>query len=139
MNRSAFILTNCRKLCTILLAVVLATIARSGVSQLAETPIETSIGQRVFFNRHSFHMFVAPRVKELASSAGLSKHQQIGTQGIGGSRVIQHWDLPDEKNKAKQALVGGEIDVFTMAAHLQLPDQGIENYTKLALEHNQEI
>ncbi len=139
MNRATFVLANCRQFGTILLAIVLATIARSGVSQLAETPIETSIGQRVFFTGHSFHMFVASRVKELASSAGLSKHQQIGTQGIGGSRVIQHWDLPDEKNKAKQALISGEVDVFTMASHIQLPDQGIENFTKLALEHNPRI
>jgi hypothetical protein len=24
---------------------------------------------------------------------------------IGGSKVIQHWNLPDDKNKAKAALV----------------------------------
>ena len=52
MKRATFVLANCRQLGTILLAIVLATIARSGVSQLAATPIETSIGQRVFFTGH---------------------------------------------------------------------------------------
>jgi hypothetical protein len=34
----------------------------------------------------------------------------VGTQGIGGSRVIQHWELPDGKNKAKPALESGQVD-----------------------------
>ena len=110
MNRNTQTRSNFRQLCTLLLALVLATTTRSGIAQLVETPIETSTGQRVFFTGHSFHMFVAPRVRELASLAGLTKHQQLGAQGIGGSRVIQHWDLPDKENKAKQVLMGGEID-----------------------------
>jgi hypothetical protein len=92
-------------------------------------------GLRIFYTGHSFHMFVPPRVEQLVKSAGIEGHKLVGTQGIGGSRVIQHWDLADEKNKAKPALASGEVDVFTMAAHLQIPDEGIAKFTELGLAH----
>jgi hypothetical protein len=93
-------------------------------------------GLRVFYTGHSFHMFVPQQVEQLVKSAGIQNHKLAGTQGIGGSRVIQHWDLADDKNKAKPALVGGQVDVFTMAAHLAIPDDGITKFTELGLEHN---
>ena len=93
-------------------------------------------GLRVFYTGHSFHMFVPPRVEQLVKSAGIEGHKLVGTQGIGGSRVIQHWNLADDKNKAKPALSSGEVDVFTMAAHLQIPDEGIAKFTELGLKHN---
>lgn len=57
---------------------------------------------------------------------------------IGGSMVIQHWNVPDDKNKAKAALTAGQVDVLTLAA-LVLPDDGIEKFTQLGLEHNPAI
>jgi hypothetical protein len=81
-------------------------------------------------------MFVPPRIEQLVKAAKIEGHKLVGTQGIGGSRVIQHWDLADDKNKAKPALMSGEVDVFTMAAHLQIPDEGITNFTELGLKHN---
>src|SRR5439155_3263778 len=57
---------------------------------------------------------------------------------IGGSRVVQHWNLPEEKNKAKQALRTGKVDVLTLAP-IHLPDEGIDHFTQLALEHNPNI
>jgi hypothetical protein len=93
-------------------------------------------GLRVFYTGHSFHMFVALRIEQLVKSAGIEGHRLVGTQGIGGSRVIQHWDLSDGKNKARPALATGEIDVFTMAAHLEIPDPGIDKLTELGLKHN---
>ena len=54
---------------------------------------------------------------------------------IGGSRTIQHWDIPVEKNTAKTALMTGNVDVLTLSP-IFLPDPGIENFTTLALEHN---
>lgn len=98
--------------------------------------VKTPAGQRVFYTGHSFHMFVPPQVEQLVKAAGIQNHKLAGTQGIGGSRVIQHWDLADDKNKAKSALAGGEVDVFTMAAHLQIPDDGITKFTELGLKHN---
>jgi len=96
-------------------------------------------GQRIFYTGHSFHMFVPPRVEQLVKSAKIEGHQLVGTQGIGGSRVIQHWELADEKNKAKPALASGDVDVFTMAAHVQIPDEGIANFTELGLAHNPKL
>ena len=57
---------------------------------------------------------------------------------IGGSRVIQHWDVPEEKNKAKAALRAGKVDVLTLSP-MWLPDEGIEKFARLALEHNPNI
>jgi hypothetical protein len=93
-------------------------------------------GLRVFYTGHSFHMFVPPEVEQLVKSANIQGHKLSGTQGIGGSRVIQHWDLADDKNKAKAALSSGEVDVFTMAAHVAIPDEGITKFTELGLKHN---
>jgi hypothetical protein len=93
-------------------------------------------GLRVFFTGHSFHMFVPRNFEQVVKAAGIDGHQTVGTQSIGGSRVSQHWDLPDERNKAKPALASGQVDVFTMAAHLEIPDQGITNFVELGLKHN---
>lgn len=104
----------------------------SATAQDAKTPA----GQRVFYTGHSFHMFVPPRVEQLVKAAGIEGHKLVGQQGIGGSRVIQHWDLEDAKNKAKPALISGEVDVFTMAPHVMIPDEGITKFTELGLKHN---
>ncbi|NUQ15873.1 MAG: hypothetical protein HUU33_11160, partial [Flavobacteriales bacterium] len=93
-------------------------------------------GVRVFYTGHSFHMFVPPRIEQLVKSAGIEGHRLVGTQGIGGSKVIQHWELPEGKNKARPALESGQVDVFTMAAHLLVPDPGIDHLTELGLKHN---
>jgi hypothetical protein len=93
-------------------------------------------GLRVFYSGHSFHMFVPRNVEQLVKVAGIQGHRLVGQQGIGGSRVIQHWDLADDTNKAKPALTSGEVDVFTMAAHVQIPDEGITKFTELGLKHN---
>ncbi len=93
-------------------------------------------GQRVFVTAHSFHIFVAPRLAVLAKAAGIEGHQLVGAQMIGGSKVIQHWDLPDDKNQAKAALRDGKVDVLTMSSHVYLPDLGIDNFVELGLQHN---
>ncbi len=106
----------------------------SSFVRAAET--KAPAGQRVFFTGHSFHMFVPPMIERLATAAGIQGHKLAGQQGIGGSKVIQHWDLADDKNLAKKALVGGQVDVFTMAPHLMIPDPGITNFVELGLKHN---
>jgi hypothetical protein len=79
-----------------------------------------------------------PLVAEMAKAAGIQGHEQLAISSIGGSKVIQHWDLPTEKNKARPVLEAGKADLFTMAPTF-LPDPGIENFTKLGLEHNPQI
>ncbi len=103
---------------------------------VAEDAASTPAGLRVFYTGHSFHMFVPRQVEQMVKSAKIEDHQLVGTQSIGGSRVHQHWDRPDDKNTAKQALNTGKVDVFTMAAHLTVPDRGISSFTELGLKHN---
>lgn len=107
----------------------------------ASLGVETSTaagvaGQRVFVTAHSFHIFVADRLLLLAKAAGITGHELVGKQMIGGSRVRQHWDLPDGQNPAKQALLSGDVDVLTMSHNWAVPDDGIELFTDLGLEHN---
>jgi hypothetical protein len=84
-------------------------------------------------------MFVPPRVDQLAASAGLSNHRTVGAQGIGGSRVIQHWELNGGDNRARAVLTSGEVDVFTMACHIVIPDPGIDNLVELGLKNNPKL
>lgn len=107
-----------------------------GQTSLAEDKAAPPKGLRVFYTGHSFHMFVPRQVEDMVIASGIENHKLAGTQGIGGSRVIQHWDLADDKNKAKAALQSGEVDVFTMAAHVMIPDEGITKFTELGLAHN---
>jgi hypothetical protein len=91
---------------------------------------------RVYYTGHSFHMFVPAKVGMMAKAAGAKEYQLAGTQGIGGSRVIQHWDKDKGDNAARKALEKGDVDVFTMAPHLKVPDEGIDNFVELGLKHN---
>jgi hypothetical protein len=91
---------------------------------------------RVFYTGHSFHMFVPERVALMAKAASVKEYQLAGRQGIGGSRVIQHWDKDKGDNQAKKALEKGDVDIFTMAPHLKIPDEGIDRFVELGLKHN---
>lgn len=95
-------------------------------------------GLRVFTCGHSFHVWVPEIVADLCKSAEIPHHVQVGVSSIGGSRVIQHWDIAPDKNKAKDALQTGMVDVLTLSP-IFLPDPGIENFATLALEHNKDI
>ena len=95
-------------------------------------------GQRVFTTGHSFHVFVPGILRQLAVDGGYKDHVHVGTSSIGGSRVIQHWDVADEKNTAKKALIDGKVDVFTMSP-IYLPDDGIANFVELGLKHNPDM
>jgi hypothetical protein len=95
-------------------------------------------GQRVFTCGHSFHAFIPGILADMAKGAGIKDHKIAGLSGIGGSRVIQHWDVAEEKNKAKAALREGKVDVLTLSP-IHLPDDGIEKFATLALEHNPKV
>jgi hypothetical protein len=95
-------------------------------------------GQRVFTCGHSFHVWVPGIVADLCKKAEIPGHTQIGISSIGGSRVIQHWNIAEPMNKAKTALKTGKVDVLTLSP-IFLPDAGIENFVNLALEHNKNI
>jgi CubicO group peptidase (beta-lactamase class C family) len=101
--------------------------------QPATTPITK--GQRVFVCGHSFHVFIGEPLAEMAQAAGLKDHKTVGIQFLGGSRTLQHWNLPDAKNRAKAALKTGEVDVLTLSP-IQQPDEGVDGFVKLGLKVN---
>jgi hypothetical protein len=122
-------------------ASIFLTLTAGALSQDQSGPTAASPvtrGQRVFTCGHSFHGFVYRMVGEMAKSAGVNDHQLAGSSMIGGSRVIQHWDVSDEKNQAKAALKAGKVDVLTLSP-IWLPDEGIEKLAKLGFEHNPKI
>ena len=95
-------------------------------------------GQHVFTCGHSFHVWVADVLADMAKGAGIGGHRGVGTSSIGGSRAIQHWDVPAEQNEAKKALRAGIVDVLTLSC-MSGPDEGIRKFAKLAVEHNPEV
>ena len=95
-------------------------------------------GQRIFYTGHSFHVFIPPIMQNIAETAGITGQKNLGLSSIGGSQVIRHWDVPDDKNEAKKALTTGQVDVLTTAP-IFLPDAGIENFATLALAKNPKI
>jgi len=119
------------------LALLVGLIVAPGWAQGQEAAAPPK-GQRIYSIGHSFHMFMPKILDQIAKSAGIVDHQQVGASGIGGSYVIQHWDVADDKFKSKAVLTSGELDVLTIGA-LYLPDEGIENFVRLASEKSPHI
>ena len=115
------------------LAVIFAALFACSASIAAESV--PPAGQRVFVCAHSFLIYTAKLLPPMAEAAGIA-HVNAGQQMIGGSRVIQHWDLPEEKNRAKAALRESKVDVLTLSPNALMPDPGIDHFTKLGLEKN---
>ena len=97
-----------------------------------------SVPTRVFVCAHSFMIFTSRLLPAMAGAAGF-RYASAGQQMIGGSRVIQHWNLPDDKNLAKAALREGNVDVLTLSPNMQMPDEGIDLFVNLALKHRPDI
>ena len=122
-----------------LLVLVVAFTSARGAEEKSTAAIQPiTKGQRVYTCGHSFHVFVYRLLDEVAKSAGIADHQSVGLSSIGGSRVIQHWDAPNDKFGSKAALTAGKVDVLTLSP-IWLPDEGIDNFAKLGVEHNPDI
>ena len=80
----------------------------------------------------------SPDLDQHGPGAGIQGHEAVGLSAIGGSRVIQHWNVPDDKNQAKKALREGKVDVLTLSPMHQ-PDDGIEKFAELGLKGNPNI
>ena len=104
------------------------------IARAAELQPPITVGQRVATCGHSFHVFTYRQVAEIATSAGL-KHELAGLSSIGGSTVIKHWAVPEEKSAVKQVLKAGKADVLTLSP-IWVPDEAIEQFVKLGIEHN---
>jgi hypothetical protein len=92
---------------------------------------------RVFCTAHSFAGL--GWVAVLTKQAGITGYELYPKQSLGASRVISHWNLADERNRAKAALIAGEVDVLTLSANMQMPDEGIDLFVDLALKYNPNI
>lgn len=127
------------------LKALLATKAKQGGAKTSEpgeftTPTSSGLppGPRVFVCAHSFMIFTATMLPKMTEEAGIG-YQDAGRQMIGGSRTLQHWEVPDDQNLAKRVLREGSVDVLTVSPHMLLPDEGIDNFTKLGLEKNPKL
>ena len=123
---------------TLLSAGVLAA-AAAAPPTTAPTSRPAVKGRRVFVCGHSFHVFIARPLAELAKAAGIDGHVNAGVQFIGGSSVTRHWDVPDDKNRAKRAAASGKIDVLTLAHAWLNPDPAIEKFVDLAVRNNPNV
>ncbi len=121
---------------TLTLFLAFGCLAGSSSAQ-EQKPNQTSAppGQRVFFTSHSLMWYAPKPAGEMAEAAGIKGHNLVGLQSLGASKTLQQWNLPDDKNEAKKALKTGEVYVFVMSP-ISFPDEGIENYITLGLEHN---
>ena len=115
------------------LLVLIVALAVGGTA-LGQAP--PPAGQNVFICGHSFHVPTADPLSEIAATAGIKDHKLVGKQIIGGSRVIQHWTQPDDKDKVRKAVRAGGLDVLTLASHIQIPDEGIDKFADLLVEHD---
>ena len=138
MNFRRLLLLSISGLVSVSLAAAQTPAPAAKLTGQTPAPAPAPAGQRLFVCAHSFMIYTARLLPEITKAAGI-QHVNAGQQMLGGSRTIQHWNLPDEKNMAKAALLSGKVDVLTLSPHMQLPDEGIDNYTRLGLEKNPEL
>ena len=92
-------------------------------------------GQRIYASHHSYFVQVPPILAQLATTGGFADQAWLGNKYIGGSKSIQHWNLKDEDNKAKEILKAGAADVLILTP-VYLPDEGIEKFAEFGLASN---
>ncbi len=122
-------------LCLLLLLVGRLAMADEALPK-ASTPVAK--GQRLFAAHHSYFLPVPPILTDIAVAGGYPDQVFVGTNYIGGSKSLYHWNVKDENNKAKDALKAGAVDVLILTP-VYLPDEGIEKFARYGLEHNPDI
>ena len=115
----------------------------SGQALSAEPPVPVgggpvSKGQRIYACHHSYFLPIIPTLVELAATGGFSDQTIVGTHMIGGSKSIQHWNIPEPGNMARTALRDASVDVLILTP-VYLPDPGIEKFSQFGIEHNPDI
>lgn len=120
------------------ISLVAASMGSLPANVRAEPTAPITKGLRVFTCAHSFHAFVYGMLTEAAKNAGIEGHTPAGISSIGGSQVIRHWNLEDEKHQSKVVLGTGKVDVLTLSP-IWMPDEGIEKFARLGFEHNPDI
>jgi hypothetical protein len=121
-------------LASLVMALLLAIPA--GAQEQKTEPITT--GQRVFTCGHSFHVWVPNIVADLCKKAEIPGHVQVGLSSIGGSRIIQHWDVADLTIKGQKGPIKVDLvseDGQTIVVKIRKSDvDKVENKAKAALQ-----
>ena len=120
---------------SVALAICLSLLAP--VAQAQTAPIEK--GQGVYHAGHSFSIFTIQPLELLAKEAGFEAHTTQGRSMIGNSTPMQHWNASEERSTVKPTLMAGGVDVLILAAHRQMPEEGIDLFADLAVKHNPNI
>ena len=94
---------------------------------------------RIFYTGHSFAGGPPAWLGVLAKQAEIPGYENRGRQALGASRVIDHWNLAEERNQAKSAIVMDNLDVLTLSPNMKLPDEGIDRFVDFALQHRPNI
>ena len=97
---------------------------KSPTSASAATPAPITKGQRLYAAHHSYFAAIPPILTEIAKAAGFPDQTFVGAKYIGGSKSIQHWNIKDEDNKAKDALKAGTTDVLILDPRSICPMMG---------------
>src|SRR5690606_4350613 len=83
-SRNLATLAACAVLVAAAVSVRGAVAQQSGSEDSAGAKAAAVQGQRVFTAGHSFHVFMPKTLAEVAASAGIEDHRQLGVQSIGG-------------------------------------------------------
>jgi hypothetical protein len=94
---------------------------------------------RTVYTGHSFAGGPPVWLGVLAQQAGIKDYENLGRQTLGASRVMDHWNLAEPRNQAKAAIRRGDLDVLTLSPNMQMPDEGIDRFVDLALQHRPNI
>lgn len=105
---------------------------------LQSASVAAERGPTVFICGHSF---LTMSFKGLPGMAASGKHPivAVGQQILPSSTILDHWNLPAAENKARAALETGEVDVLILSPHFQVPDPGLESFTRLMLNKNRKL
>src|ERR1700727_2576903 len=98
---------------TRLLFTFLCVVILSSCGPATPPPTEpVTKGQSIFASHHSLYSAIPPTLPEVAKAGGYPDQVTVGADMMGGSKAIQHWDIPAPTNQAKAALTGGKLDVL---------------------------
>jgi hypothetical protein len=114
---------------------VLLCAAITAVLAASPAPAEKPAGRKVAYATHSLQWDTPNPVTELAKAAGITGHEVLGVQRNGFSTATQIWNAGAP---SKALLEAAKVDDFFLSI-MEVPDEGIDNYVKLAVSKNPKI
>jgi len=113
-------------------ALITAIPAWSTEPQPAASAQPATKGLRIFSLVHSMAgRFLDTCLGQIARSAGYTGHTQLGQDGVGRSKVMQHWNRPG----VQEIIQSGSVDVL-ISMGVYPPDPGPEMFAELGAKSN---